>query len=436
MTADMSGQPDGGAMLGAGREMPDANSAVPDSSTAAQSASDELEQLTGWLDLPPAARQQLFDSCVASAGALPTITKTATSFWWHRREVAASLLGAETLKTTKADFNTVALYYHRLNNGGTEHVLCQMIDMLATMGKKLVVITDDPPHPQDYQPVSEFVRVVLPVPEKAGSDFGQRAAVLQAALLDQQVDLLICHAWMCDTILWDMLATKSLGIPYLIQTHNIFTFPALTAEWLYQYDMPAIYQLADAVVTLSRVDKLYWQAFNHNVHLVREPLDHPLPALHPEQRQALQLLWIGRISYEKNYQDIIPVMQAVCAEVPEAHLTIVGGSETPEELAAFLCDVEAAGLADAVTAVGFQANTEPYYRQASLLVSTALLEGGPLTWFEAIGYGLPCAVYDLPYLEILRDGRGFVTVADFNPQLLAAEIVRLLTNPSALAQLS
>lgn len=60
------------------------------------------------------------------------------------------------------------------------------------------------------------------------------------------------------------------------------------------------------------------------------------------------------------------------------------------------------------------------------MLITSSYEGFLLTLAEGKSYGLPCVMYELPYLELIRDGKGFVAVKQQDSKAAAQAVIDLL----------
>ncbi|MCD8367516.1 MAG: glycosyltransferase family 4 protein [Clostridiales bacterium] len=194
------------------------------------------------------------------------------------------------------------------------------------------------------------------------------------------------------------------------------------------------YQLCDGVVTLSDCDRQFAECFSNNVRYIVNPLPFA-----PEQTECSgyepnTLVWVGRISEEKQPLDAVHMMNLIVQEMPDATLYMVGDGDEKllEQIRAL---IETLGLQENVILTGFTLDVERYYRHASVLVGTSMYEGFPLTFGEALAHSVPIITYDLPWLTYVQDGRGIVTVKQGRYDLLAKEAITLLRDQTRVRQL-
>ena len=69
-----------------------------------------------------------------------------------------------------------------------------------------------------------------------------------------------------------------------------------------------------------------------------------------------------------------------------------------------------------------------YYENAAVHLVTSQTEAFPLILLESKAHGVPCVLYDLPNLELLRTGGGAIKVKQRDTRAAARAIVRILGN--------
>jgi hypothetical protein len=89
-------------------------------------------------------------------------------------------------------------------------------------------------------------------------------------------------------------------------------------------------------------------------------------------------------------------------------------------------EIRRLNLDNNVVLEGFHQNIDAYYQNASVYLSTSAYEGFPMALMESKIFGLPCVMYDLPYLEVSRDPMGLIVVPQGNIKEAAESIIRLL----------
>ncbi len=93
-------------------------------------------------------------------------------------------------------------------------------------------------------------------------------------------------------------------------------------------------------------------------------------------------------------------------------------------------------IADHITLTGFQLTVEPFYQQSDIFLFTSAYEGFALSLLETQAFGLPIVMYDLPYLALVQEGKGIITVEQHAVKQAADAIVEVLTNQEKYSSLS
>ena len=104
------------------------------------------------------------------------------------------------------------------------------------------------------------------------------------------------------------------------------------------------------------------------------------------------VLCLGALEPRKNPLDLVPLLQRVRAEVPDAFLAVAGEGPLSDDLAKAVAE---AGLADDVALLGFVKPVEPLLWRADALVLLSNAEGLPQVLMQAAAAGLPFVTYDV-----------------------------------------
>ena len=356
--------------------------------------------------------------------------------------LAPRLEEAGCISRKAGKIRTVAVFYYRAAWGGIERAMNRLIHLWIDAGYRVVLLTDLPADEGDYllpEGVKRYELTNTFDPDEKKRRI--RYALLRDVLIREEADVLVTHAWLSPNLMWDLVAAKSLGIPFVIHTHGVFSCllsegePAQMDEIVH---LPAIYRLADAAVVQSDVCQQFWSRYQPNVRFLPDPCGPDREEEQEEEtvkvkRDATHLLWVGRITGSKRPMDAVRILKEVRRSVPKATLCMVGAPDPynlkpMEELKKLIADE---GLEKAVTLEGFRKNLMPYYASAGILLNTSLYEGYGIAIAEAMKFGVPCVMYDLPYLALRKEEKGVFAVPQKDVSAAAAEIVRLMKDKKA-----
>lgn len=179
----------------------------------------------------------------------------------------------------------------------------------------------------------------------------------------------------------------------------------------------------------------------HTVHIGVDPEMQPLPRpAITEFRREHQLplhfiLFVGTLEPRKNLPMLLEAFAWLCQHSQLPHQLFIGGGkgwyyQTIED------QVEKLGLSERVHFPGFipQAELPLWYNSADLFVYPSLYEGFGLPPLEAMTCGVPVITSNISSLpEVV--GEGGVMVDPHEPVSLAREMLHLLSDPTASAEL-
>lgn len=110
---------------------------------------------------------------------------------------------------TRNTVKTIGTFYYRIDNGGVERVISQLMPIWLSQGYQVVLFTDDIPSPTDYDYPDGVIRVILPeVKDNNKKTYKQRIAYLRDMLVRYNIDVMVYHAWISKYLYMDILATK------------------------------------------------------------------------------------------------------------------------------------------------------------------------------------------------------------------------------------
>ena len=357
--------------------------------------------------------------------------------WDRRKAVAESLQDADYLKFKGRPIRTIALYYNRLNNGGAERVTAILANSLAEIREesgdlryRIVLVTEEDAREEDY-PLSPLVmRERIPARlESLSGNYPSRAKAWEKIITSHGVDAVIYSQWAIQHMLWDLLSIKRTerNPAFLIYVHGWCA--VMYQEYPNRLEQrEQVYHLADGVVALSEADRLYWSRHNLNTRLIPNPCF--IKASQAKRASfGKHILWIGRLSAEKQPLEIPRIMREVTELDPEIVCHVVG-ADKPKIRTNLEEGIAAQALEGRVIVEGFHQDVTSFYENCSLLLMTSRFEASPLTLQEAAACGMPTVMYELPWLFYCSDMKGWISVPQLDARAAAEAIVRLVNNPS------
>ena len=298
-------------------------------------------------------------------------------------------------------------------------------------GGRVILVTDEEPDAEDYPLPDKVERVVLKNHDYAdyakGKNYGKRAEEWAQILRDYEADAVVYHPyWKPRSFFWDTLTIKANGVAVIGFWHNTF-MRGFIEKWERSNNYYAPCELADALVVLSDTDRKFFQYYNGNVHVTINPLTENSQEWKRSQFVVKHdILWLARLHSIKNPLDTVPIMKVVLAEVPDAVLHIVGKSSDGKTEEVLAQKIKEAGLEGHVILEGFSRDAKFWYLSSRIFLMTSDSEGYPMTLTESKMAGIPCVMYELPYLTLCEGNRGILPVPQHDTKAAAKAIIRLL----------
>ena len=147
-------------------------------------------------------------------------------------------------------------------------------------------------------------------------------------------------------------------------------------------------------------------------------------AAEAEYQTTYDVVYLGRLTYPKNPQRLLDVLEKVSAQKPDLKAAIVGTGEMEEELRQMVAEKN---LQKNVELLGFMSNPYGILQNAKVMLMTSRFEGLPMCALEALALGV--SIVSTPtdgMRELLEDGQGGY-LSDAN-ELLANELMKLLSD--------
>lgn len=142
---------------------------------------------------------------------------------------------------------------------------------------------------------------------------------------------------------------------------------------------------------------------------------------------GMLIVFLGRLSPEKNLTDTIRAFARVQSEHSNVRLLIIGDGPERAKLGALASNLLPGG---SYRFAGHRSNPFPYLAMADALVMSSFHEGQPMVILEALTLHTPTVAMHIPTLSEFENLPG-VIVSDFNVDSLAANICSVLLDPPA-----
>lgn len=151
-----------------------------------------------------------------------------------------------------------------------------------------------------------------------------------------------------------------------------------------------------------------------------------------DNKNVYDLVYVGRLTYQKNPEKLIRVISLIIKEIPTIRIGIVGQGDLLEITQR---SANEKGLMDNVSFLGFISNPLGILSQAKLLLMTSRFEGLPMTVLESLALGIPIVSTPVDgLLDVVESGvNGFLVEDDLE---LANHAVALLKDDKKQKEMS
>lgn len=211
----------------------------------------------------------------------------------------------------------------------------------------------------------------------------------------------------------------------------------LAQKFLWRYTK-TFYDRADQVITPSQFVKkdLEGHNFARPISVIKNAVDFSAvnqdEKLHQEFVEKYKLsgkkvvLFVGRLSIEKNIEALIRAFSFVRDTVPKAHLLIIGGGPDAERLRELVKEHD---LSKHITFTGEISNEllvkRDVFATAHVFATASHSEVQPMSIIEAMHFGLPVVAVKSRGLSEMIQGNGYLVVDD-SPKKLAKSMIEIL----------
>ena len=200
-----------------------------------------------------------------------------------------------------------------------------------------------------------------------------------------------------------------------------------------------VLSLTDSVVVLSRITETYYRNLGVKSFYIPNPiLIEGTENFHGRdpKKNSKTILWVGRIHQEKNPFAAVKILNEVVKKIPDVKLKILGAVQDEKLFAEMKNFIQTNRLENNIEFCGYHKDVGKFYEAADVMLNTSPSEGFSLAMSEGKFYELPLVLYKLERNELVRDGKGFISVEQGDFRGAAAAIVKILTDENLRCKMS
>lgn len=323
----------------------------------------------------------------------------------------------------------IAMFHHKYCNDGVARVLSQLIPLYRENGNEVILITEEIEPEMDFDLPCGVKRYTIESEYgivSGSGDLDKRIVELKEIIKKEKPEIFCHHAVSSELLETDIDVLHSLGVKVIGVKHELFS------QWMVQgKDILSIqrkcFSMLDGLVVLSECEKTFWKTVGINSAVIPNPIPSIENVQMHKSGDSKIVLWVGRLGEEhKCYGDAIKIISMVKDKIPNMQLHIYGTPDTVSDYIKFNELIESEGVEEYVVYHGYQTDLSEAYSNADVMLVTSTFESFPMNVLESKCYGLPMVIYSMPYLELLKEKKGYIEVEQKNISAASNAIVQIL----------
>lgn len=319
------------------------------------------------------------------------------------------------------DIKTIALSCEGLSDGGIERIVSILCEKFVDAGYRVIIFSTKKPSEKDYHYPKKVERIVIPDYD----DVPQRLMALEQNIFANDIDVLIENYWASPFLIWEMMLCKEILIPFITYVHGNFSF-IYGVNNEFSKIFHRVIRLSDVVVCLDRVSEKFFTTIGSKCCRIANPVAPELLNIKDSRKfEGKRILWLGRLVEGKRFEDALLIFEKVRKTIPDAEMEVVGWGKQGKRMLNLAKKMK---MSKCVHFRGYQEEVLDYYKNNDVYLMTSESEGYPTCLVEAKAMGIPIVMYDLPYLSINEDGRGFCSAPIGDTDRMAELVIDVLTD--------
>lgn len=321
---------------------------------------------------------------------------------------------------------TIGIVIDDYYGGGVEKVISLLLPLYVNKCHKVVLISSSNEPDKEYGCPEEVIR--FNVTARTGNEGEERLRQLSECVIKNKIDIMCFHTgYTYISTFYEILLLKLLKTAVLIEIHSAF-LPVIRSKKSVSKYYSYMYRFADKTIVLSQADKVFWENLGCNCEYIQNPIEiKARPNIRHESRG--NILWVGRlVEVPKNVFDIVPIMFEVVKQIPDVKLQVVGLVASQWNYNRLVELIKRNNLEKNIELCGYNSNIDSFYQQADVILMTSSSESFCNVIMEGQSWGVPIVMYELPWLELLRSGKGFIAVKQRDVKAAADALIKLLSD--------
>lgn len=193
-----------------------------------------------------------------------------------------------------------------------------------------------------------------------------------------------------------------------------------------------------AVSNFIKSELIKREAEEKNIKVISNGADIGLISRIPSQAKKYDLLFAGRLNYQKNLPLLVEAVKILKKNLPEIKIAVVGRGEEKEKIEKLIKNYHLENNFIFLGEIKDKKELFKLFKSCEIFVLPSILEGFPLTMIEANACGLPVVSVKSRHnnpSEYIKNTQNGATVEP-DPRKIAKTIENMLKNPALMKKMS
>ena len=189
------------------------------------------------------------------------------------------------------------------------------------------------------------------------------------------------------------------------------------------------YPYADAVVSLTDIDREKYKLLNKNSFTIPNAIDKDFLDIVADRSQSKVILAVGRETPQKGFDLLVDAWNKIVKKYPDWKVRIVGDNFTNKAYADLVLNkIHQYHLDNSIDIIPETQNIKDEYKKAAFYIMSSRYEGLPMVLLEAMATGMPAVSFDCPTgpRQIIKDGETGMLVENGNIDALASAMEKMI----------
>ena len=191
------------------------------------------------------------------------------------------------------------------------------------------------------------------------------------------------------------------------------------------------YPYADAVVSLTDIDREKYKLLNKNSFTIPNAIDKDFLDIVADRSQSKIILAVGRETPQKGFDLLVDAWNKIVKKYPDWKVRIVGDNFTNKAYADLVLNkIHQYHLDNSIDIIPETQNIKDEYKKAAFYIMSSRYEGLPMVLLEAMATGMPAVSFDCPTgpRQIIKDGETGMLVENGNIGDLSFAMEQMIKN--------